>query len=74
LLKRVKARRLLRSCLAEAEVDVEVMEAVGEFPSPSILIDGRDVMGEAWAGAYCRLDVPTRDRFLFAIRSSTHSR
>jgi hypothetical protein len=45
------------------------MEEVGGLPSRSILIHGRDVMGEASPGVYCWLALPTRDRILFAIKS-----
>jgi hypothetical protein len=38
------------------------MERVGDFPSPTIIVDGRDVMTGAEvtpAVSACRLDVPT---------------
>jgi len=65
------ARRLLRSCIADAGIDLEVVEAVGEFPSPTIRVNGRDVMGEVPPGAYCRLDLPTREKVTAAINSAT---
>jgi hypothetical protein len=64
------ARRTLRACLAELGIEAPVTERVGAFPSPSILVDGRDVMGRpALTGATCRLDLPTRARVLAALRA-----
>ena len=64
------ARRLLRSCLDELELEALVEEKVGAFPSPTILIDGVDVMSNPGVpGAMCRLDVPTRDRLIEALRT-----
>jgi hypothetical protein len=35
-----------------------------------VVVDGRDVMGRpALTGAACRLDVPTRERVLAALRA-----
>jgi hypothetical protein len=56
-----RARRLLTQCLDELQLDVAVVERVGDFPSPTILVDGRDVMtgDEVLAGvSACRLDFP----------------
>ena len=67
-----KARQLLSACLDEVKLDVRVEEQVGAFPSPTIRIDGRDVMGApANSGASCRLDLPTRDRILAALDAAT---
>jgi hypothetical protein len=64
-------RKLLRSCLHELQVEVPVEEKVGAFPSPTILIDGVDVMkNPGVSGAMCRLDVPTHDRLLEALRAA----
>ncbi|WP_211260485.1 alkylmercury lyase [Amycolatopsis jejuensis] len=65
------ARLLLRDCLAEAGLDAQVIERIGDYPSPTILVDGVDVMTpESRAeGARCRLDVPTRARVLAALAS-----
>ena len=63
-------RALLQACLLEAGVEAEVEERVGAFPSPSVLVNGTDVMGSPEAGgAMCRLDIPTRDRLLAALHS-----
>ncbi|GAA4263594.1 hypothetical protein [Dactylosporangium darangshiense] len=68
------ARRLLAQCLAEAQVDVAVVERVGDFPSPTILVDGRDVVtgDEAMTGvSACRLDLPTGAQIHRALRRAT---
>ena len=63
------ARALLRECLAELELDVAFDDNEGEYPSPTILVNGEDVMGApASQAAACRLDVPTRDRWLAGLR------
>jgi hypothetical protein len=65
------ARRLLRRCLAELGIRARVDERIGDFPSPSVVVDGRDVIGRtALTGAACRLDVPTRERVLAALRAA----
>ena len=63
-------RALLEACLLDARVRATVEERVGAYPSPSVLIDGTDVMGQPEAqGAMCRLDLPTRERILSALRA-----
>src|SRR5438093_10934345 len=62
------ARALLRECLLELQLDVAVADTVGAYPSPTILVNGADVMGApASHAAACRLDVPTRQRLLAAL-------
>jgi hypothetical protein len=64
------ARALLRECLAELRLDVTPQDKEGEYPSPTILVNGVDVMGApASQSATCRLDVPTRHRLLLALRN-----
>jgi hypothetical protein len=69
------ARRLLVECLGELGLErVAVDDREGDFPSPSILINGRDVMGApALNAAACRLDVPTRERVVAALRRAVSS-
>ncbi len=63
------ARVLLRECLAELGLDVPFQDNEGDYPSPTILVNGEDVMGApASQAAACRLDVPTRHRLLAALR------
>lgn len=63
------ARSLLRACLSEVGLtSLEVADKAGDFPSPSILINGIDVMGQpAIESAACRLDLPTRERVMSAL-------
>jgi hypothetical protein len=65
-----QARRLLKDCLDELGLqNLDVIDREGDFPSPSILVDAVDVMGApGGAGAVCRLDVPTREHILSALR------
>ena len=39
------ARDTLSACLAEAGLTVPIIERLGDYPSPSILIDGIDITG-----------------------------
>jgi len=65
------ARQLVRDCLARLGVAAPIEDRVGRYPSPTVLIDGHDVMGSPHdAGAACRLDRPTTDRVLAAMRAS----
>jgi hypothetical protein len=61
--------QLLKDCLAAAGVEAAVIERVGTYHSPSVLIDGLDVMepGAVFTGNACRLDLPTRERVLAAL-------
>ena len=69
------ARALLRRCLDRLGLDSTVTERTGEYPSPTVLVDGRDVMGEpAAAGASCRLDVPSEGGVMAALLASTRVR
>ncbi|HEU4424203.1 MAG TPA: organomercurial lyase, partial [Pilimelia sp.] len=66
------ARAVLDECLDRLGLQVRVRERVGDYPSPTILVDGVDVMTDA-AGMppvrACRLDVPSRSRVLAALRA-----
>lgn len=65
-----QARRLLLGCLDDLGLrNVGFENREGDFPSPSIIVDGTDVMGgRAVATASCRLDLPTRERVKAALR------
>jgi hypothetical protein len=64
-------RELLHTCLAEAGLALTVVERVGEYPSPSVLIDGRDVTGADPHGpALCVLRPPTADQIRTALRTA----
>jgi hypothetical protein len=64
------ARELVARCVEQAAVAVSVREHVGDFASPTILVDGMDVMTGADgspASQACRLDLPTQQRLLAAL-------
>ncbi|WP_037363436.1 hypothetical protein [Amycolatopsis orientalis] len=67
-----EARALVAECVAESGLDAAVVERVGRYRSPTVLVDGVDVMGTAGsvAGDACRLDVPTRERVLAALTAA----
>jgi hypothetical protein len=47
----------------------DIDESQGDYPSPSILVNGVDVMGDpGYRVASCRLDVPTRAAILKTLR------
>ncbi|WP_425784738.1 hypothetical protein [Micromonospora sp. DT227] len=66
------ARRELRAALADLGLPrTVVVEVVGDYPSPSILVNGVDVMGGSGDGsAVCRLDLPTGERIRAALRQA----
>lgn len=67
------ARRLLGDCLSEVGVPENVVvERVGGYPSPTVLVDGVDVMkpGTELMADACRLDLPTRDRVISALQDA----
>jgi hypothetical protein len=64
-------RSLLRACLSEAGLPVAVVERIGDYPSPSVLIDGKDVTGADPDGpAACVLRPPTADQIRAALRAA----
>ena len=65
------ARSLLTACLRRLSLDIQVRERVGAYPSPTILVDGVDVMTArpgAPARQAFRLDVPTAAAVLAVLR------
>lgn len=64
-----EVRELVHRAAAAAGARVELDELVGEYPSPSVLVDGLDVTGAALGeGAICRLDLPTEGQIVAALR------
>lgn len=66
-------RELLMACVAELPVpagrDLTVIERVGDYPSPSVLVDGKDVTGsDPNAPASCVLQPPTAEQIRGALR------
>src|SRR5207302_6136720 len=63
-----RVRETVQSVLARLQLEAEVEELVGEYPSPTLLIDGRDVTGRPLqAVSSCRLDLPTEQQVLTAL-------
>jgi len=60
---------LVRSCLTSFGPDVDVVVHEGEFASPTVLVDGRDVLTgrPPISMPSCRLDVPTASQILAAL-------
>jgi hypothetical protein len=68
-------RDRLHACLAEAGLGLEVVERVGAYPSPSVLIDGRDVTGADPHGpAACVLSPPTAEQIRTAGPPTRYTR
>lgn len=68
------ARAVITDCLTRLGLDVGIINRVGRYPSPTVLINGVDVMRPEAAppvGDACRLDLPTRQRVLDALRAHT---
>jgi hypothetical protein len=66
------ARQVITDCLTTLGIDAPIIERVGHHPSPTVLVDGVDVMrpeGGAPIGDACRLDLPTPQRVLDALRA-----
>ena len=63
-------RRRLCRVLRQLGVTAQVVEHVGSFPSPTVLVDGRDVVTGRrlqGGGPSCRLDLPTAGQLRSAI-------
>ncbi|TSD94895.1 alkylmercury lyase [Skermania sp. ID1734] len=67
------ARRVITEALTTLGIDTPILDQVGRFRSPTVLVDGIDVMspdaGPA-TGDACRLDLPTPDAVVRAIRAA----
>jgi hypothetical protein len=64
-------RATVEECLKEAGTDAVVHERQGAFASPTLLIDGVDVVTGAppRTPGSCRLDLPNRGQILAALRT-----
>ena len=65
-----QARALLRECLDQTGVTATVTEQIGAYPSPTVLIDGVDVMGDPGLDpgvTACRIDTPTHTKLTAAL-------
>jgi hypothetical protein len=66
-----RVRQDVQLCLDRAGVDVPIEEVEGPYPSPTLLIGGRDVTEHPpAAGPACRLDLPSRDQISRAIEAA----
>jgi hypothetical protein len=66
-----RVRETVDRILAQLDIPAEVAELVGDHPSPTLLVDGRDVTGRPLGGcAACRLDVPTEAQIMAALGRS----
>jgi hypothetical protein len=66
-----RARAALRCALAGCRTTAEVEELIGAYPSPTILIDGRDVVTgrrPTTTEACCRLELPTPAQIVARLR------
>jgi hypothetical protein len=64
------AMKTVTDCVMALGIDVPVIEHVGRYPSPTVLVDGVDVMrpdDKTMLGDMCRLDLPTPQRILNAL-------
>ena len=65
-------RKVVTDCLSSLGIDEPIIDRVGRYPSPTVLVDGIDVMRpaatEAPIGDACRLDLPTPQHILDALR------
>jgi len=67
-------RKMLEKSLAQIPVDAIVEEIVGDYNSPTLLVDGFDVTGRPPTSdgiMSCRLDLPTEEQVLAALRGLT---
>lgn len=67
-------RKVLRESLARIPVDAIVEELVGDYNSPTLLVDGLDVTGHPRTSdgvMSCRLDLPTEEQISAALRGLT---
>jgi hypothetical protein len=63
-----EARRTLDQCMQELAIEAPIVELEGDYASPTLLIEGVDVMGRSDEnGAMCRLDLPSRESVLEAL-------
>jgi hypothetical protein len=67
------AKATITECLTALGMDVPIIDRVGNYASPTVLVDGIDVMcpgAGASTGDTCRLDLPTPQRILDVLRAA----
>jgi hypothetical protein len=65
------AKQTVTDCMTALGIETRVIERVGRYPSPTVLVNGLDVMrSDAGVshGDACRLDLPSSQRILDALR------
>jgi hypothetical protein len=63
-----RVRETVRRALEQCRVRAEIEDLVGDYPSPTLLINGQDVTGRQWGDcSACRLDLPTEDQVMAAL-------
>jgi hypothetical protein len=67
-----RLRAVLEDCLNAAGLPATVEQREGPYPSPTLLIDGRDVVTGKPPGATacCRLDLPSAEQIRAALDPS----
>lgn len=69
------ARAVLADAIGRLGVRVAVHERVGDYPSPTVLVDGVDVVTgrllDHHSEAACRLDLPTLSNVVAALRAAS---
>jgi hypothetical protein len=64
-----RVRETVRRALASSGVHAVIEEVTGAYASPTVLVDGADVTGRpAASGSACRLDLPTEQQIVAALR------
>jgi hypothetical protein len=64
-------RREVQEYLDRYGVDAQIEEVEGPYPSPTLLVGGRDVTERPpGVGPACRLDLPSRDQISRAIEAA----
>ena len=60
---------LVHQCVDRLGLKVPIREEEGDYPSPTVLVNGEDVMGPPQqSGRVCRLDVPSAERISQALQ------
>ncbi len=68
-----QVRVALQDCLRSTGIDATVEDIEGPYPSPTLLVNGKDVVtGQILDRSHCcRLDLPTRDQIMTALQRGT---
>ena len=65
------AKRTVTDCMTALGIEAPVIERVGRYPSPTVMVNGVDVMcanAGVSHGDACRLDLPSAERIFDALR------